>query len=485
MINNNEKDVPISGNPQITWNVMVYNLMDYKRHTNFSYGSIKIEPTNKTENTITWNTPLDVCDIINNIQIYIDNLNDFSNIIISIDDFEPIVLTSEYIKLYHLVCNKIIYQLNSGYVITFNLTNLIIFYKESIKNTLFIKPDHFIGLPIIQNSLKINWICISGINPNTTVLKFNSVILDLEERRRILETKMGHNKKIFSLENYQIEKNNNTYWNLTDCNIYPYGFIGCVILKSNYDYLESLEITLNGITFIITKSTLELFDQFYCNIIFDFEDKKIIKIKYLSMLDDDKYTNSSEYYIKINFSKLTNQLSTTKIYNFQNVIELNTKNHLLVLTNQKNCEFTNGYYEYVNNLSEIFNFEKSTCLIEISNQINLTHIREIFIFFTNLKTNKKERISNNFYITIADITNEYTDLDMNIYAQTHHSLSNPDNQIYSIGYSLDPLNSYPNGLFNMANKPIKIEFDISDKIDINDLKNYQVNVVLFGFNVYT
>lgn len=238
-------------------------------------------------------------------------------------------------------------------------------------------------------------------------------------------------------------------------------------------------MTFNGITIIIIKSVIELFNEFYDKILFDYDNKIIIKIKYLSIFDNITHTHSSsEYYLKINLS------IDSKVYNFHNINKMNNINCLVLYNRSLNQIFTNGYYEYKNNLDKIYDEEKSICLVEIFNSINLSHIKEIFIFFTNKQTNKKEKITNKFKITIADITNEYSTLDMEIYSQLHHSNINSDNQIYSIGYSLTSSHSYPNGLFNVSDKPIKIECNLIEHVKKNNLFNYQINVVLFGFNVY-
>ena len=130
LCNYNEKDIVITGNPQITYFMNVYS--KFRPHTNFSYGIITPEPTSKTTNTITWSKLNNLGDIINNIIICVDNIDDLSNIIISIDELEPIVLTKEYIKIYNLICNKIIFQSDSGYLISFNPIHLIIYYSTYI-----------------------------------------------------------------------------------------------------------------------------------------------------------------------------------------------------------------------------------------------------------------------------------------------------------------------------------------------------------------
>lgn len=488
LCNYNEKDIVITGNPQITYNIMVYT--KFRPHTNFSYGIITPEPTSKTTNTITWSKLNNLGDIINNIIICIDNIDDLSNIIISIDELEPIILTKEYIKIYNLICNKIIFQSDSGYLISFNPIHLIIYYL-TYTNGLPQNQTKFTGLPTIIT--KINWICVSCVNPDKTKLKFNSAVLDAEERRKIADNLINLYKNQFNLESYEIIENNFTYWNLEPFELEYCGLIGCVISKSDYSNLESLELIFDGITTTITKSTIDLFNNFYDKIIFDYENNIIIKIKYLLLFSENigthilTYTKSSKYYLKINLLNdiditNTSDIPNHKVYLFRD-ITLTPTNCLVVYTGNSVTNFINGYHEYKNTLTEIFNHDKQIGQIEISSQINLTHIKEIFIFFTNSHTNQKDRIANKFAITIADITNEYSTLDMDIYTQIHHPMANSDNKIYAIGFSIDPNNSYPNGLFNTSNKPISIEFDLMENINKDDLANYQINVVLFGFNV--
>lgn len=473
--NYTEKDLCITGNPQVTFNVSVHK--KFSRHTNFTYGNISQIPSIITDNSITWNCLEDNGDIINNIIFFVENIDNLANITLSLDDYEPIVLSSEYLKIYNLLCKKIIFETTSGFIISFNPANLFIFLPdgEHIDKQLF---RYYTGLPTISSKLtKINWICIGGKNLKNAVLNINFVILDLEERRRFADITVG--RKLFAMESYEIYKNKLSCWNLTQNKTIPIYFIGCLLSDLDYESLESIEITFNNLTIKITKSVIELFDKFYVKILFDYNGYKIIKIKFLSIFNI--INNPEEYYLKINF--VNNYLpSNNKIYQFQNIDELDRSNYLIICNGESPNIFTNGYYEYVNNLDKISNLTNSNyqCgLISISNeQINLTHIKEIFIFFTNIETNKKEKIANKFKITIADITNEYSSLQMDIYSNLHHA--NIDDQIYNIGYSLNPSHSYPNGNFNIAEKPIKIEYVLSENIN---LSKYKINVVFFGFNV--
>lgn len=64
-------------------------------------------------------------------------------------------------------------------------------------------------------------------------------------------------------------------------NCVSFGTIGCVISELDYKLLESIEITFNNITVKITKLIIELYNKFYCKTIFDLQEYKIIKLKFI------------------------------------------------------------------------------------------------------------------------------------------------------------------------------------------------------------
>ena len=96
-------------------------------------------------------------------------------------------------------------------------------------------------------------------------------------------------------------------------------------------------------------------------------------------------------------------------------------------------------------------------------------------YFTNIKTNTKEKIANKFVVTISDITNEYSTFDMDIYSNLHHE--NTDEQVYNIGYSFKPSYSYPDCHFNITDKPVIIEYQLDN--EPIDLSNYKISVMFF------
>lgn len=484
--NYTEKDLSISGIPEITYNVLVCNNLKHRRHTNFSYGILSPIPSIITDNSITWNSLNKSGDLISGITFYVRDLDDLKNIILSIDDFDPIILSLEYLKIYNIVCRQIIFQSDLGFLITFNPVNLFIFYDKKKENDNLIKLDsssikYFSGLPtILSDEIKINWICVSGKNIQHIILKLNSIILDNEEKRKFLT--IDARKKIFDIESYQILKNNTDCWDLSQCRFLPYGFIGCEMSILDYNLLDSIEITFDDLKIKITKLVIEIYDKFYSQIIFDNNDNIIIKIKFLSIFDKYKKCHIDiDYYLCINYIN-GHKPVYNKIYQFQNTNDISDKNCLIVYNDFESVYskiFTNGYYEYICDLHKLYpESDIDSVHISIPNEkIGLTHIKEIFIFFTNTKTNKREKIAKKFKITIANITNEYNSIDMDIYSNTHHD--NTDKFIYNIGYSLNH-RSYPNGQFNIAGLPIKIISEFREKINLLD---YNITIVFFGYNV--
>lgn len=57
----------------------------------------KIKPINTT-NPNTWNKLNDLGDIIDNLVFFVNKFDDTTNITISVEDFEPIVLTFKILK---------------------------------------------------------------------------------------------------------------------------------------------------------------------------------------------------------------------------------------------------------------------------------------------------------------------------------------------------------------------------------------------------
>lgn len=164
---------------------MLYNKLSFARYANFSYGLIIPTLSIQTDHSITWNILNDLGDIVNNLVFFIENIDEFQNIIISIKDFEPIVLSLEYLKIYDLICDKIIYKTNNGFLIKFNPIHLFLPKKlnDEINTT---NTCYFLGFPVLSNSdikpNKINWICISGSNLKNASLKINIMTLDTIER---------------------------------------------------------------------------------------------------------------------------------------------------------------------------------------------------------------------------------------------------------------------------------------------------------------
>jgi len=485
----NNNDINITGSPDITFFKKSYNYTKFRKYTNFSHGIIYPDTIIRTKDTVQIENLNSLGDMIRSIIIIIDDIDNLSNIIINIEDIDPIFISVEYLKMYNLIYDKTIIKIDVGYLISFNLENFIVLYNDG--------NNDFNGLPL--SILTINYICVKCKNPEKTNLKFDSVILDTEERRRIKVLHENNPKKNIYLESYKIIENDNILWNINFCKTFYHGHIGCIITKSNYDLMESIDISFNGFMITITKNSLELFNNFYDKIIYKYGEDIFIKIKYLSRFNKKK--NWTNYTLKINFKNnnflLVPEYNLEKVYQFQNVYDSSIDNCLIVYTTIKDDgniqeHMTNGYYEYNTKL----NSTDKKFKIEIDPKNVLTHIKEIFIFFTNLQTGKKEKIANKFSISISDITNEYSSLDMEIFSKLAHSKSNSiddvilnqSNLIYTIGYYLNSNYSYPTGLYNLTNKSVKIEFDLNfdnvcTNIDSNFISDYQVNVIFFGFNI--
>ena len=147
-----------------------------------------------------------------------------------------------------------------------------------------------------------------------------------------------------------------------------------------------------------------------------------------------------------------------------------------------NDTFYGSYYQ-----NESIITEKSKQIIIEPNESNLTHIKEIFIYFTNLSTGNKERVLDLLTILFGDkIQYRYSSLDLDIYQKTtrpEHNSSIPNPQpIYSIGFSLYPKNNHPSGLVNVSKEHVKFTFDLKSGVR---LQNYNTTIIFFGYKVFS
>ena len=468
--NYNKYDIAISGNPQITYFRIITNKNDYKRHTNFSYGMIEPQTTSKTFNTVTWANlngigTNSIGDILMGIVLILPDINHLNRITVSIGNFEPIYLTLDWLKVYDKICSQIIFKIESGYIINFNPTHLV--YPNESPNSYL-----FSGLPVLYANIKINWIEVSTLEPDAITLKLRICTLDSVEKAQLLRNTnaMMINPIKMRMEYFEYSKKSKLtnaddyYWDISPNYSIPIGYV-CVLI-SKFDLVESIELVYNNDNFIIPIDIIKTFDIFYEKVIFEHGEQTLIKINIISQF----ITKPNPYELKINY-KNNLRVETNKIYYCYDYLnDTNKTTCLVVLTN----EFSNGYF------SKIFELDSQADKI-IINDLNdkITHIKEIFIRFINKSTGKLEQILNNCTVKFGNITNNYSQMDMEIYSNLHNKRL--DNLVYTIGYSLKPLSNYPCGLANISNKSFEFEFDLDSKFNI---QNYQIHIQFFGYKVY-
>lgn len=496
LCNYNANDIPITGNPMITYFARTTDNLKYRPYTNFACAYVNIQPTGFTPNTITWANikpssskqdiiPDDVeCktnlssigDLVLDFIICIRSFEDLKKIIISIGEFDPIELTKEYIQIYNKTCSPIIFESESECIITFNLVNL--FCSSQMPNACF-----YIGLPVIHEKLNINWICVCvrednlNYDLNQITLKTKSVVLGNEERRAFCAKSNLTESKIINLEYFETVKPDGSFWNLMPNSKLPIGVICCLI--SNFELLESIEIIFNNNKITLTSDILKIFNEFYEPILFDFGEKKLIKLKNLIQMHFNNANAIEKYHLKINYMKI-NYMKNTYVSNNKVYFCLHSQQDLPTNTPVVlNKLFYGSYYQNESIITDELN------RITINpDQSNLTHIKEIFIYFTNLQTGNKERVINLLTIQIGtEIINKYSNLDLDIYQETTHSEhSNKSKSIYSIGYGLYPKNNYPSGLVNVSKEPIKFTFELKSGVKLRD---YRTTILFFGYKVFS
>jgi hypothetical protein len=474
LVRYNEKDRNITGNPEITFFAVTTNNIRHRRHSNFTFGLIDIEPTNKTTDSICWNNFDKTGDILLEIIICLKKISDFIKLVISIGDHDPIELSLEYIQVYNLN-RQIIFESETDCLVTFNLVELL--YSDKMPITCF-----YSGLPIIFNKLKINWIYLNTKESDSVLLKLKACLLDTDERRCFSsETRNNLKKsKLLCLEypKYLITHKNNKLTNISDVNLsssYYYDLkpnsqlptIKIFVKIKNFDLFESIEIKIDSQTIVFGKYSILIYDKFFKQIIYEHLDYKIIVltvINQLSKLPDN-------YNLKINYSNNFDDELANAVISCLNVNEVNAHSNLIYSDN-----IFSGYYEYVFDLKKI---DLDNKIILNNYQNYLTHIAEIFIWFKNKKTNQNERIIDKFNILIDSVSLNFTDLDTMIYSKTNYKIY--DNSVYTITFALMPINSNPTGLFNTFDKPIEIELNYKNNICKSD---YEIGIVLFGYKSY-
>ena len=484
----NSDDIPITGNPQITFFGLERKNFERKRHTNFSNGIITLEKSCYTKsstdcvNLYQYDLGLPQFDLLKNIIICIKDINNIINIVITIGE-QQIVLSLKYIQIYNLVAKKIIFQTNSGYMIIIPTNSYDFMYNNK-------SPHLYNCLPIfmLDYSFHIYTSGISKSDSDDLKLKLECVVLDTEERRRIAQ--------LFSISNYQVyplgipKKNSNTF-DLSEIYKNIHQNINLGIEVENFELLKSIDFVFGEHTIILSPDTLKIYGKFFNRIIYQpNQNNTVIKIKSIFNFE----INPELFEIKLNYNNDMNTINTNTDANIFICNELQNieKSSFLLFADDKMMSYFKSYS---------FDLADS----DLGNKIKITekysyHMKEMFVYWTkkvkssnlsansstNSSTNSSELLNIAKKITIKYQEYEddtFTELDCQIYQQTLHP-GTFDPNTYIISYSLEPKYIYPSGEINIPVGTIEIGWELKDELDKTfDINVYQMNIVIFGYRI--
>lgn len=413
LVNYGGEDIPITGNPQVTF--FAHNIgPKFYRYTHFTYGMISLISTiiNETKCTYNYDTYKNEIsfDTLNEFVIIIDKFNDLKKIDLFIGELDKITLIPEYIKIYNIVCKKIIFETDLFCTIIINPINFL--YSSNYTSSIFT------ALPML--AIKKFSIDIYSLNSEKTQLKIKCCLLDSEERGKIGIVNNIYDPNIICIE---YPKNYDVY-NLLQNNFFIKTNTIVVRIK-DLNLLESVEILIDNNKIELSMNIIKIYDFLYDQIIFKYNDEYLIKLNYYIFLD----TEPDKFSVKINYKKteIKNDVNNNENNNsefcpicFENIYNLTLLKHAFpsgdisshkMCVNCKNklskniCPFCkeNIFNEYDDNVYSCFQYEnKEKCILYMNNdfisyykeyvyELNKPilidesysfHIKEIIIFFT-------------------------------------------------------------------------------------------------------
>lgn len=413
LINYDQFDVHITGNPQITHFYKDLKHLDFKRHTNFQYGMINLEEINGAYET--------TLDTINYVTILTDNVNNIMCINFILPSTNEIIsLSINRLKIIDITIRKTIFQIGNKYMIKIPLANFINFtHNYNIICTEF--------LNLFQQKLKIVIVRSPQINSQIEV-KIYGCVLDSYERKTFID--QIHTHKYSKIINLQIEHNCNSEQTLFTYDLKNYLFAKSqtIIIKiSSIDLIDNIILHMNDKHIKFTQDMLHMYNDTYDKIIFDVDNYCLLKIPYL--ISTDKPISS--FLLDINTVNKCNQIF---LYMLTDVELKITEFKPLIVFNNSFCTYVQHYQTNANSVDNTVNID-----------VNQMHLKEIIISCT--KDGVYVKPINNFRFNFHDSYTNYTDTDCELYQKMHHEKLNEN--IYTIGFALDPNHHYSTGCVNI------------------------------------
>jgi len=466
-----EYDVPFSGNPQITYFVHTNHKLQTRRHTNFAYGTIKINQegnTIKTADNYVSNFIIKSpsFDMLNQISVCVKNLDYLSSILIEFDELK-LQLDLDYIKIYNQIGTKIIHHVDTHSIITIPTNPDDFFYRTNSHGTLFNY------LPNMHTLKELKVKVITNCDPDEIHVMASCVVIDTEEKKRCVQVFKYDDLKPINLI---VKADSTGFFDLSFFNHKITSYTLGVKVK-NFENLDNIQIQIGTKNIYLSKNILSIYNRMNKQIIFQDQDDhecKIIKISQIidmDILTTKKILKIDNYGLKINYNNGHFENSNSVgFYNFFANKDLDEK--LIGFWASSNiCSYFREYsYEmYLKGPEQeltIDNFEQA-------------HVKELFIYWTI--NGQEKRITKQIELTIQNkpepefkITNKYLELDCDIYQKMHHE--NFDPLVYNIGFALHPSDVNPTGELNVNNK-LEIKWETKPEFIGSHAK---MHVLVFG-----
>lgn len=440
LVKYNEYDIPLTANPQITYNCKTLeNLHTYRRHTNTQYGLVKLDCSSQNHWIL---NPSDICV---QLIICIDNLDNLNFIKITFNS-SSLELDLNYLKLLNIVLPNTISKFGNTSVITLDMVNL--FDVNSGSNAVLK------GVPVFQKKVEIQ---VEPVNEEFSFVEVKStcVLADTNERRKIASYYSIDGLRKIQLPVQDLNGSDKIVW----LNPTPFDCVCVCVDDTTYGNIQSIDLEYGGQTIAISKQVLEMYNKLFEKILFKHGDKTLIKLKVIS-------GGESDINVKINYLDC-NLPKSSSCYLMKN-LKQDYENYL--------CVFNKSVNTYFN--SWVFSLDDSidgTVEIDLEN----THIKNLVIYYTDGNSSQPFPLANKFDLIFdrgVDNISTYTDLDCWTFQQSY-SINPADTNINVINFTSDPLTNYPNGQINITSL-IQINYTLK-----YSGPNVQMHVIAFGYQV--
>jgi len=426
-------DLCFTGNPQITHSMHLIPVHDYKKHTNFQYGFVNLIDVNGLYKT--------TLDIVKYLIIICDDINDITCVNFVYGDTNFTAISIERLKIIDKIIKKVFFKMGDKTMIKIALSDIIL-----VDN---------IDRCIIQGYLNITNDLNIYVESNTKniQLQIYGTVIDNVERCEFMENiceNIKYNKTanlpIKNINSVKNEYNRSLKYNFSDYLSFKYNNI--IVELPSIDLIDNISFLIDNRTVEFDKNSLIIYNDMYDKIIFNNNEKCLIKIPY-----------TIESKIDLSILEMTvnlNECEEISVYVMRDSeIIFHDINPLILHTlNFNTC---------------VQHFQMNSIPNNININIKQMHVKEIII--TCKKNQKYVKPINEFIFELNGGNRKITKIDCDIYQQLHHIVQNEN--AYTIGFCLYPNYIYPNGQINLE----KLIFSH------DSIEEFTLDIYLVGYNV--